>query len=98
MTEENRVYIATFKEGYETCPMFKLRVEEIRNIRNKRISETDFYLFPDIVIDENKLNTIKEYRQNLRDFMNRLMNDEIPCNMFLPDDEFEKQYMPQMNK
>jgi hypothetical protein len=36
----------------------------------------------------------KIYRQELRDFMNKLLNEEIECNMF--DDEFEKKN-PQVN-
>ena len=44
------------------------------------------------VLEENKLNEIKVYRQHLRDFMNKLMNDEIVCDIF--DDEFEKKKFP----
>jgi hypothetical protein len=40
----------------------------LRERRNELLKATDYYLLPDIVIDENKLNTIKIYRQELRDF------------------------------
>ena len=92
------VIINNFKDGCEKSITFKVRIDEIRTLRNKLLKDTDYYLLPDMTIEEKKLKEIKEYRQQLREFMNRLMNDEIPCNMFLPDDEFEKQYMPQMNK
>ena len=58
------------------------------------LKETDFYLLPDVVIDENKLNAIKIYRQELRDFINKLLNDEIKCNLI--DDAFEEKYFPKL--
>lgn len=56
--------------------------------------KTDYLLLPDskISTDELKLSKVKEYRQELRDFMNKLMNDDIQCNMFLPIDEFVATY------
>ncbi len=66
----------------------------VRERRNELLKETDFYLLPDVVIDENKLNSIKTYRQELRDFINRLLNDEIKCNLI--DDEFEEKYFPKL--
>ena len=49
---------------------------------------------PDVVIDENKLNAIKQYRQELRDFINKLLNDEIKCRII--EDDFEKKYFPKL--
>lgn len=85
------VVINNFKEGCEKSITFKVRIDEIRTLRNRLLKDTDYYLLPDITIEENKLKEIKEYRQRLRDFMNKLMNDEITCNIF--DDDFQKKYL-----
>ena len=42
----------------------------------------------------NKLNAIKIYRQELRDFTNKLLNEEIECNVF--DDELENKCVPKL--
>jgi hypothetical protein len=49
-----------------------------------------------VVIDENKLNIIKQYRQELRDFINRLLNDEIKCHIIEDDDDFKRKYFPKL--
>ena len=49
-----------------------------------------------MVIDENKLNIIKQYRQELRDFINRLLNDEIRCHIIEDDDDFKRKYFPKL--
>ena len=41
----------------------------LRNQRNQLLKDTDKYLIPDYPITSNNLILIKEYRQNLRDFM-----------------------------
>jgi hypothetical protein len=61
-------------------------------LRNQRLRETDHYLLPDVKVDAELLNKIKEYRQQLRDFMNKLMNEEIECHLF--SEEFESKYFP----
>lgn len=61
------------------------------------LSKTDYMMLNDVEIDEVKLNAVKLYRQNLRDFMNRLMNDEIQCDIFLPPDEFVEKYFPKLD-
>ena len=91
MTEENTIYLNSIKEGCDKFLIFRTRIEEIRTIRNKLLKETDYYLLPDITIEENKLKEMKEYRQQLREFMNKLMNDEIICNNW--DDDFEQKYL-----
>ena len=91
MTEENTIYINSIKDGCDKFLIFRTRIEEIRTIRNKLLKETDYYLLPDITIEENKLQEIKEYRQQLREFMNKLMNDEIICNIW--DNDFEQKYL-----
>ena len=85
------VKINNFKDGCEKSITFKIRIDEIRTMRNKLLKDSDYYLLPDIPIEENKLKEIKEYRQQLREFMNKLMNDEIICNIF--DDDFEQKYL-----
>jgi hypothetical protein len=42
--------------------------ENLRKQRNNFLKETDKYLLPDYPIAPEKLSTIKEYRQALRDF------------------------------
>ena len=53
-------------------------------------------IFADVVIDENKLHVIKQYRQELRDFINRLLNDEIKCRITEDDDDFKEKYFPKL--
>jgi hypothetical protein len=85
------VTINNYKDGCEKSVTFKSRIDQIRVMRNKLLQETDFFLLADIPIEEKKLQEIKEYRQNLREFMNKLMNDEIICNIW--DDDFEQKYL-----
>ena len=85
------VTINNYKDGCEKSVTFKARIDEIRTIRNKLLKETDYYLLPDITIEENKLQEIKEYRQQLREFMNKLMNDELKIDIF--DNDFEQKYL-----
>ena len=66
----------------------------MRERRNELLKATDYYLWPDVVIDEKKLNAIKIYRQELRDFINELLNDEIECNLI--DDDFENNNFPKL--
>ena len=49
------------------------KVEYLIEKRNELLKATDYYLWPDVVIDEKKLNAIKIYRQELRDFINELL-------------------------
>ena len=89
-TERSEFY--SVKEGMLSSPYYPRKIQSLRERRNELLKETDFYLLPDVVIDENKLNAIKIYRQELRDFINRLLNDEIKCNLI--DDDFEEKYFP----
>jgi hypothetical protein len=90
------VTINNYKDGCEKSVTFKARIDEIRTMRNKLLKDSDYYLLPDITIEENKLKEMKEYRQQLREFMNKLMNDEITCNIF--DDDFEQKYLKQKSQ
>ena len=70
----------------------KRKIENLRQERNKLLLTTDWIFLPDVVIDENKLNAIKQYRQELRDFINKLLNDEIERNLIY--DNFEEKCFP----
>jgi len=90
--EEEKFY--SVKEGMLSSPYYPRKIQFLREVRNELLKDTDFYSIPDVVIDENKLNAIKIYRQELRDFINRLLNDEIKCNLI--DDDFVEKYFPKL--
>ena len=94
MTEEKPIHINSMKDGCEKSITFKVRIDEIRTIRNKLLKESDYYLLPDIGLTDQKLNDVKVYRKELRDFMNKLMNDEMKINIF--DDDIERKYFPKL--
>ena len=56
----NEIHILSVKDGCEKCMTFKKQVENIRALRNQRLKETDHYLLPDVIVDEEQLNKIKE--------------------------------------
>ena len=85
------VTINNYKDGCEKSVTFKACIDEIRTMRNKLLKDSDYYLLPDITIEENKLKEMKEYRQQLREFMNKLMNDELKIDIF--DNDFEQKYL-----
>jgi putative N-acetylmannosamine-6-phosphate epimerase len=87
-------YINSMKDGCEKSITFKVRIDEIRTIRNKLLKESDYYLLPDIGLTDQKLNDIKVYRKELREFMNKLMNDEMKIDIF--DDDIERKYFPKL--
>ena len=51
--------------------------DKLREKRNELLLQTDKYLIPDYPITSEQLILIKEYRQNLRDYMS-LINDIAP--------------------
>ena len=53
------VVINNFKEGCEKSITFKIRIDEIRTMRNKLLKDSDYYLLPDIGLTDQKLNDIK---------------------------------------
>ena len=93
--EEEKIFYS-IKEGIKTCEFTKIKVAYLRQERNKLLQNTDWIFLPDVVIDENKLNIIKQYRQELRDFINRLLNDEIKCRITEDDDDFKRKYFPKL--
>jgi len=68
--------IETYKDGLNNI-YFKKYDNAIRIRRNEMLQETDYMLLLDSSLDEISLSNIKIYRQELRDFMNKLSNDEI---------------------
>ena len=89
------VIIETYKEGLNNI-YFKKYDDAIRKRRNEMLQRTDYMLLIDSSLDEISLSNMKIYRQNLRDFMNKLANGEIECNIFLDIDEFVELYFPKL--
>jgi len=92
--EDNTPKYYSVKEGMLTSPFYPRMIQSLRERRNELLQTTDFYFLPDVGISEEKLNKIKLYRQELRDFINRLLNDEIQCNLI--EDDFEAKYFPKL--
>lgn len=97
--ETSIIEVSNMKEACEKINYYQRKVNEIREKRNEMLLKTDHLLLPDSKIynDELTLNKVKEYRQELRDFMNKLMNDDIQCDMFLEIDEFVATYFPKLD-
>ena len=70
------VIIETYKEALNNI-FFKKYDNTIKKRRNEMLQGTDYMLLVDSSLDETSLSNIKIYRQELRDFMNKLSNDEI---------------------
>jgi len=87
------ITIGTYKEG---LIYFKKNSDAIRKKRNELLKRTDYLMLNDVNIDLEYLNKVKKYRQELRDFMNKLSNDEIQCNILLDIDEFADVYFPKL--
>jgi len=85
------IRIGNYKEG---LVYFKEYDDAIREKRNELLQKTDYLMLADSNIDEEYLNKVKLYRQELRDFMNKLNNDEIQCNILLHIDDFVEAYFP----
>ena len=93
---EEEIIFYSIKEAIKTCNYTKRKVEYLRQERNKLLLNTDWIFLPIVGIDENKLNAIKQYRQELRDFINKLLNDEIKCRITENDDDFKEKYFPKL--
>ena len=87
------IRLDTYKEG---LIYFKEYDNAIRKKRNELLQKTDYMLLADSNLDEASIIKLKIYRQELRDYMNRLSNDEIQCNIFLRIDEFVEEYFPKL--
>lgn len=57
-----------------------IHIRQLRERRNKALAETDKYLIIDYPITPDNLMKIKQYRQDLRDYMNKpeLYSEIIP--------------------
>lgn len=97
--EYTHIQINGFLDAYNKIDYYKRKVEEIRLKRNEMLLQSDYLLLPDSKIydDEIKLNKVKTYRQALRDFMNKLMSEEIETNMFLDINEYVDAYFPKLD-
>ena len=92
--QDNTPKFYSAREDMLSSPYYPRKIQFLRERRNELLKETDYYLLPDVVIDQNKSNAIKLYRQELRDFINKLLNDELKCKLI--DDDFEKKYFPKL--
>ena len=63
---EDEIKYYSIKE-IKTCDYTKQKIEYLRQERNKLLLNTDWIFLPIVGIDENKLNAIKQYRQESRD-------------------------------
>jgi len=89
------IIIETYIDGLNNI-YFKKYADAIRKRRNKMLQETDYMVLVDNSLDETSLSNIKIYRQELRDFMNKLATNEIECNIFLDLDEFVELHFPKL--
>jgi len=87
--------IESYNDGLNDV-FFKKYADAIRKRRNESLQDTDHKILLDSSLDETSLSNMKIYRQELRDFMNRLANDEIECNIFLDLDEFVELHFPKL--
>jgi Fic family protein len=87
--------IETYNDGLNDV-FFKKYVDAIRKRRNEILQDTDHKILLDSSLDESSLSNIKIYRQELREFMNKLANDEIECNIFLDLDNFVELHFPKL--
>jgi hypothetical protein len=79
-------------------------IEQIRKKRDELLIKTDYYFnVPDIKIDDEKREQIIKYRQELRDFPEKIKDEILYIDdkqINLVDASFEDvlQYIPQINK
>ena len=65
------IIIESYNDGLNNV-YFKKYADAIRKRRNKMLQETDYMVLVDSSLGETSLSNIKIYRQELRDFMNKL--------------------------
>jgi hypothetical protein len=76
MTEEERIKedIETDKIYYE---IYNMRMKKIRDARDTLLAKSDYYFnVPDIKISDERKAQILKYREELRDFPNKLARSE----------------------
>jgi len=87
--------IETYNDGSNDV-FFKKYADAIRKRRNEILQDTDHKILLDSSLSKTSSSNMKIYRQELRDFMNKLSNDEIECNIFLDLDEFVDSHFPKL--
>lgn len=105
MTEEQRAYdLEQNKKCVEQSKinLYNERIKAIRNKRDELLSKSDYYFnVPDIQINDEKKEKLLKYRQELRDFPDKI-KDEI---LYIDDKEIKMvltsiddllEYLPKM--
>jgi hypothetical protein len=105
MTEEQRIYDLEQMNKSVVQSRINLYNERIKAIRNKRdelLAKSDYYFnVPDIQINDEKKEKLLKYRQELRDFPDKIKNeilyiDDKEIKMVLtPTDEL-LEYLPKL--
>lgn len=67
--------------------MSEINIVLIRNLRDRLLEKSDKYLLSDYPITSNNLILIKQYRQELRNYMelDQVVNYNYTSNIALPD-------------
>ena len=65
----------------------KFYINNLRENRDKLLVDSDKYLLPDFPINSSNLELIKQYRQELRNYMNLdvVINYNYSCNTIPPE-------------
>ena len=89
MENLEQVEILNIIDGIAKIPIFKQYIEEIRKIRDKKLTETDYMVLPDVASKRTDIENIAilDYRQRLRDLMNDILNDKVFININEPPEE-----------
>lgn len=70
---------------------FEEKLNEIREIRNQKIKETDYVLLCDTPYSDEFKEQIKIYRKELRDLPNKILSGEIDIdNVIFPEEPSSK--------
>ena len=100
ITEVIEIRYNTIKEAYNKMGFAKKKIDGLRVKRNELLLHSDFYFMKDITMTFEKEQKILNYRKDLREFMNKLMNDEfmlIEGNLeYFFDANFELKFMPKL--
>jgi len=101
ITEVIEIRYNTIKEAYNKMGFAKKKIDGLRVKRNDLLLQSDFYFMKDITMTPEKEQKILNYRKDLREFMNKLMDDEymlIEGNLeYFYDPDFELKFMPKLD-
>ena len=101
ITEVIDIKYYKIKEAYDKMSFAKKKVDGLRVKRNELLLHSDFYFMKDITMTPEKEQKILNYRKDLREFMNKLMDDEymlIEGNLeYFYDPDFELKFMPKLD-